>query len=507
MINFKAILLGASASFCAVPAIAERPLFQAPFACGQMWRASTYETHGPFAIDLVQREGDKTTIGDRQPVVASAAGTIVLDYTWPSGDKEGERWIFVDHKDGWRTQYVHLDNDTDQPRFAIGRKIATGEILGFTSNSGTSEVHLHYSQRKDVSRSAEQLATLAADDRWGTVLSDGTEKRIYFNGAAIETYRANPDRLNSWSNAKAEKIWSHNCAGGQFAQWYDNGRNMMLRYNPGNGDMRINEINPTNGTNPLRHNANWHKTWNIIVPFYSAASDQPHQIVYNFATGKTVFMRVGTGGGGLTNLGSFSIYSGWTDMVPHRINGKPHLISYDSRYGWFNVDQIRPTNDGFISRLKTKIRPGFTHLIPYEEGPKRYVLMYQGGTGDFVLQKLTPASDGSITRSKVWEKSKRAGWTHLSLLQHQGSRYLLGYNAANGDGRLWKIKSGGTGLEKIKSLNWQKGWTSLTPYYHNGKAHVLLYRAQDGLSRKIRLRTDATAFKRLISEDWADGYR
>ena len=144
-------------------ALAAKPEFQAPYSCGQEWRFTTYnipddpstaddesKKHGDFAIDAVQHDGSNV-IGDRQPTRASAPGTIVFDYTWPSGDKQGERWIFIDHKDGWRTQYVHLAEQPNKPRFKIGRKVAMGEIIGITSNSGTTGVHLHYTQRNNVS--------------------------------------------------------------------------------------------------------------------------------------------------------------------------------------------------------------------------------------------------------------------------------------------------------------------------------------------------------------------
>lgn len=438
----------------------------------------------------------------------------MFDYTWPDdGDptednKEGERWIFIDHKDGWRTQYVHLHDEPDRPRFKPGRKIAMGEVLGFNSNSGTGGVHLHYSQRRNVGRDAASLASRAAAGAWGTVLSDGDERRVRLNGQNVETYRANLDVVNTGDTGPVpEAIWSHNCPGGQFVQWYDNGRNMMLRYNPGNGDMRINEIHPTQGDNPLRHSAAWARTWNTIVPFYSATNGQAHFFRYNFATGDTDFHRVSIGGTGLTQTGAVRKYSGWTKIVPIMLGGKPHAVFYDSRYGWLNVDEINTTGSGFVSRLKTKVKTGYTHLVPFEQGPSRYVLMYKGGNGRMVIQKLTRASDGSVQKERVWNVSRRAGWTHLSLLKHQGALHVFGYDSVTGDARLWRIKSGGGGLEGGAQLDWKPGWTAITPYLDNGNAHLLLYRASDGLSRKIKLKADASGFQHQISEDWADGYR
>lgn len=520
MKRFSSILVTLLSFAISSVAFAGRPAFQAPFSCGQKWQVTTYDIpddpstpedetrrHGPFAIDGVQRDGDGSMIGDRQPTIASAAGKIVFDYTWPDGDKEGERWIFVDHRGGWRTHYVHLADELGNPRFKPGRKIAMGEILGFTSNSGTGGVHLHYSQRKNVSFDAAKLKELAEDGKWGSVLADGEEVHIRFNGRKIETYRANLDRVNTGDGAVPEDISSVNCPAARFVQWYDNGRNMMLRYNPANGNMRINEIHPTGDDNPLRHNTRWEKTWNTLVPFYSATNGQAHVFRYNFATGDTDFFRISIGGSGLTPTGSVRKYSGWTEIVPITLGGRPHTVFYDSRYGWLNVDEINVTGSGFVSRLKTKVKSGYTHLVPYEEGPNRYVLMYQGGSGRMVIQKLTKARDGSVQRETVWNKKRRAGWTHLSLLMHQGARYIFGYNAVKGDARILKIKPNGAGIEGGAELDWKPGWTAITPYHDGGLAHILLYRATDGLARKIKMRADATGFRHQYSKNWAKGYR
>lgn len=454
----------------AQPLLAERPKFQAPFACGQEWQITTYDIaddpstpadetkrHGPFAVDGTQRDANGKKVGNRQPIVASAAGRVVFDYTWPDGDKEGARWIFVDHKDGWRTQYVHLHAEPGKPRLKTGRRIAMGEILGFYSKSGTSGVHRHYSQRKNASRDAANLASRAEDGAWGTVLLDGEEVRAHFNGKKIETYRANLDVVNTGDGAVPEKIWSHNCAAGQFVQWFDNGRNMMLRYNPSNGDMRINEIHPTGGNNPLRHSATWARTWNTVVPFYSATNGQPHFFRYNFSTGDTDFHRVSIGGTGLTPTANVSKYSGWTEIVPIQLGSKPHAVFYDSRYGWFNVAEINVTGRGFVSRLKTKVQTGYTHLVPFEQGPKRYALMYKGGSGRMVIQKLTRASDGKVTLETVWSNKRHAGWTHLTLLKDQGVVACPRLCSTTGDARLWRIKSNAGGLEGGAQLDWQPG--------------------------------------------------
>lgn len=489
---------------------AERPAFQAPFPCGQIWDASTYEGHGSNAIDVVERNSDLTIIGEYQPAIAAAAGTVAFDYTWPGGSKKGERWVMIDHGDGWRTHYFHLQEESGKPRLAVGRRVAMGEILGRTSNSGVDAVHLHFAEAKNVSRDGANLDSVAKANvnNWGKVLNDGTVIRARFNENLINTYLANRNSWGTFGTHRAEKIRSFNCPAGRFVHWTSGGANYILRYSPGNWGIRVNRINPTTGDNPLMFTQNWGANWNTIVPFYSATNGQPHLIQYNFASGEVQIRRVNPGNDGLTFLKSVRKYAGWTDIVPITMGGKPHAIFYDSRYGWFNVDEMNVTSDGFVSRLKTKTGTGFTNLVPYEDGPRRYVLMYRGSTGFMALHELKKRSDGKVTLTRrVWSASRASGWTHFALLMHRGQRQLLGYNSVTGDARLWHIKSQGKGLEGGARLSWRPGWTALTPYLHDGRAYVLLYRLTDGLSRKIRLRDDLTGFKLMVSENWATGYR
>ena len=396
------------------------------------------------------------------------------------------------------------EEESGKPRLTVGRKVAMGEILGRTSNSGASAVHIHYAQMKDIAREGDALDTLAtaSASNWGSVLSDGTKIRTRFNGRAIDTYLANEDSWGHFNSDESEKIRSFNCPAGRFVKWASGGNHFILRHHPGNGNMRINLVGLTTGNNPLQLNRTDRNNWNLIVPFYSAANSQAHMLQYDFATGKARFSRISPGYDGLTILKTHSIYPGWTEMVPIRIGGKPHVISYDSRYGWFNVDQFNATSDGFVSRLKTKVRTGFTNIVPYEEGPRRYAIMYKGSTGEVVVQKLTRNPNQSVRRERVHSENRAKGFTHLNLLWHRGQRLLFGYNSATGRTRVWRIKRNGQGLEDGARLTWQPGWTAITPYLHNSRGHLIVYRATDGLTRKVRLKDNLSGFDHLFSENW-----
>ncbi|MDJ0954618.1 MAG: peptidoglycan DD-metalloendopeptidase family protein [Acidimicrobiia bacterium] len=87
------------------------------------------------------------------PVVAAAAGTIEKIAV---GERAG-RYIAITHDDGWRTLYIHLDNDTPgtddglggapAPGIAVGVRVEAGDVIDYLGDSGNAEntpPHLHF---------------------------------------------------------------------------------------------------------------------------------------------------------------------------------------------------------------------------------------------------------------------------------------------------------------------------------------------------------------------------
>lgn len=490
------------------PALAQRPDFQAPYACGQVWDASTYEGHGPNpnSIDFIERNQSGVSVGKGQPVLASAAGTVVFDKTWGSGSKEGERWVLIDHGDGWRTHYFHNEDEPDKPRLSVGRRVAQGEIIGRTSNSGTPAVHQHYSQIRNANANSQTLASAG----WRTVMGNGEGVRIRLDGINAQTHQGNPDFWGRWNDADAEEIRSHNCSGGAFARWVSGGQNYILRYNPQSGQIRINRLHESGSDNPQTHAVNWGMNWNTIMPFYASGNNQPHVLLYDFSRGTLAFRRIHADHAGTTFLKKYKIYAGWTHMVPVYFSGKPHFLSYDSRYGFLNVDRINQTSSGFSAMTKTKIGTGYTHLVPYEEGPRRYVVLYKGGSGKMEIIRLktgTQSGGEVIEVESVWSGNRRKNWSHLALMPRNGKRYMFGYDAADGTAKIWLVRTNGGGLEHVSNLNWSTGYSSITPYSNGGTGHLLVQKIASGATKKLRLKQNAASFKQLMSANWTTGFR
>ena len=113
------------------------PAFQMPFACGQVWSGSTRTAHSPAnAVDL-NRTDD---LGD---TVVAAAGGKVVTVTDLGGTSYG-KYIVIDHGNGWKTYYAHLNSFS----VSVGTNVSQGQRIGTLGSSGGSTgPHLHHEQR------------------------------------------------------------------------------------------------------------------------------------------------------------------------------------------------------------------------------------------------------------------------------------------------------------------------------------------------------------------------
>lgn len=118
-------------------ALTGAPAFQLPFPCGQVWAGQTRTDHSPqLSVDF-NRADD---LGDA--VVAAAAGSV------SRVDNEGSvsygRWIEIDHGNGYRTRYAHLNSQL----VSVGQNVSKGQKIGTVgSTGGSTGPHLHYELR------------------------------------------------------------------------------------------------------------------------------------------------------------------------------------------------------------------------------------------------------------------------------------------------------------------------------------------------------------------------
>ena len=99
---YVSALLACAPAFTA-RASGPRPFFQMPVRCGQVWEASTYSTHWPDqdSIDLGEWTNADANMGEGEPVLASADGTVLDLFTEGDGTSPPHgNAVYLDHSGG-----------------------------------------------------------------------------------------------------------------------------------------------------------------------------------------------------------------------------------------------------------------------------------------------------------------------------------------------------------------------------------------------------------------------
>lgn len=117
-------------------------------------------------------EGTDILADKMTPVVAAADGTVRYLADERGGDCCA---VFVVHDDGWRSRYIHLNNDTPgtddgraygiAPGLRRGSRVRAGQLLGWVGDSGNAEgtaSHLHFELRRPDGTPVDPFPSLQA---------------------------------------------------------------------------------------------------------------------------------------------------------------------------------------------------------------------------------------------------------------------------------------------------------------------------------------------------------
>ncbi|MGV9305670.1 M23 family metallopeptidase [Nonomuraea sp. NPDC004354] len=124
--------------------------FQLPFPCGQSWNgnSSASDAHQSWEIDFNRGSTPDADLGD--PVVAAAAGTVVISAHQGSTNGYGNL-VKIDHGGGWATYYAHLNVRS----VSAGQTVSQGQKIGTVGNTSKPgnyiSPHLHYEVRLGTS--------------------------------------------------------------------------------------------------------------------------------------------------------------------------------------------------------------------------------------------------------------------------------------------------------------------------------------------------------------------
>lgn len=100
----------------------------------------------PFTGDDAHHRGVDLAAPLGTPVHAAASGTVAeATANWSVSPSSGTV-VVLDHGDGWRTVYTHLDSF----EVAAGEHVVAGQTIGRVGSTGRSTgAHLHFEVRRD----------------------------------------------------------------------------------------------------------------------------------------------------------------------------------------------------------------------------------------------------------------------------------------------------------------------------------------------------------------------
>ena len=111
------------------------------------------------------------------PVVAAADGEV----RWVHDERGGNCCdVALLHDDGWRSRYIHLNNDTPgtddgraigiAPGVHEGARVVAGQVIGWVGDSGNAEAttpHLHFELRRPDGSAVDPFSSLVAAKEGG----------------------------------------------------------------------------------------------------------------------------------------------------------------------------------------------------------------------------------------------------------------------------------------------------------------------------------------------------
>ena len=131
-----------------------------------------------------RRHAGVDILADRMtPVLAAADGTV----RWLKDERGGDCCdVALLHDDGWRSRYIHLNNDTPgtddgravgiAPGIRKGARVVAGQVIGWVGDSGNAEAtvpHLHFELRRPDGTPVDPLPSLKAALERGRELAPG----------------------------------------------------------------------------------------------------------------------------------------------------------------------------------------------------------------------------------------------------------------------------------------------------------------------------------------------
>ena len=412
-------------------------------------------------------EGTDIMASKMTPVVAAADGVV----GWQATNCCAMELV---HDDGYRSWYIHLNNDTPgtddgqgwgfAPGIVHGARVQAGQLIGYVGDSGNAEStrpHLHFELR---------YSNGVAFNSYHSLLAAGAPENVSFHAAA-----ATPSGLDTIDNSSD--------------QYVDSQRGVVL---PGDfdGDGRS-EVAIANGLTP---------GWVV-----SELTGESEKWSTTDAAASLDALSGDFDGDGDDDIASFSTSGTWTGFRSNgssfaaqawgRFGGAPWVARVVGDFDGDGDDDILsfhpPTKKWWISRLQgsSLVSRVFTSYST-ASGWQTHLAADINGDGADELASFHP-SNGTwwttgLTRSTrlLYDVSTNSGWQHLTAVDRDGdgADELAMYHPSNGS---WWVVDAGTSPARLSlwaRFSTRTGWVNpvAADFNGDGKQDLLIRHSASG---------------------------
>ena len=318
---------------------------------------------------------------------------------------------------------------------------------------------------------------------------------------------------------QAQQIVSSNCTARSFARWRDGGETYIFRYHPENGQARITRMADGNGAAVhtwTSQEGAWGKSFTDFLPY--KVNGIPHLLRYNARNGRATFYRVETNGSGLQRLAdTFHWRPGWTLLRQVRHENLNFVIAYDSRTGYRQFLQLAPDDSSAAVDDSVHDIKGWTHILGFDRGDNQYLLFYKASTGRTLIRRMDrvvllnkqgrPTNRIRIELVDVFDGFRNPNWTHLQLARQDGELYMVGYRASNGRAAIWHLGNPADGPQNTARFTLGGHWDIVTSLPMDQGPQIFFYGVDAGNAKLFSVQAGGSGLSAQATMNWVGGWR
>lgn len=347
------------------------------------------------------------------PIVAAADGTV----GWMHNQQGGKCCAMeLVHDDGYRSWYIHMNNDTPgtddgqgwgfAPGIAPGVHVQAGQLIGYVGDSGNAEntaSHLHFELHDSSNTPFNPYQSLRAALPPGSTRfecenpdspgsADGDHLLLYRPSNGLYWYR-NVDAAGCTLETIRDATFGTGWSTLEALDLDGDGQQELLFYRSTDGRYAFVDLNSDGTLGATRSKGFWSPGWTVVEPVRFEGDAADELMFYRQSDGRFAYYDLQTDGGIGTAVRVGHFGAGWSSAEPLDIDGDgvDEMFFYRKTDGRFAYYYLR--SDGTIgySVRKGYFGTGWDIIEPtdFDGDGLDEMLFYRASDGRYAIYNLT----------------------------------------------------------------------------------------------------------------------